>query len=110
MFCIKCGKQLPDEAAFCFACGAPVYNGNSASPAASASPVFDNLTTFTPPSEKDPLAVAQDARVDAGNFFIDGETMYFLTHGYHHCEHAQLWKSDLHGRNFKPIVRNAAMD
>lgn len=99
MFCIKCGKQLPDEAAFCFACGAKVYTDSSATPVASAAPVFDNLTTFTPSCENDPLAVAQDARVDAGNFFIDGETMYFLTHGYHNSEHTQLWKSDVQGRN-----------
>lgn len=104
MFCIKCGKQLPDEAAFCFACGAKVYTDSSATPAASAAPVFDNLTTFTPPCENDPLSVAQDARVDAGNFFIDGETMYFLTHGYNNCEHTQLWKSDLQGRNKQCVL------
>lgn len=104
MFCIKCGKQLPDEAAFCFACGAPVYSGNGAAPAAPATPAFENLTTFTPPTAQDVLSVAQDARVDAGNFFIDGETMYFLTHGYHHCEHTQLWKSDLQGKNKECVL------
>lgn len=104
MFCIKCGKQLPDEAAFCFACGAKVYTDSSATPTASTAPVFDNLTTFTPSFENDPLAVAQDARVDAGNFFIDGETMYFLTHGYNNCEHTQLWKSDLQGRNKQCVL------
>ena len=35
MFCIKCGKGLPEEANFCFACGAPVnyVNGNVNPPA-----------------------------------------------------------------------------
>ena len=30
MYCTKCGKQLPDDAAFCDACGAPVKSGFTA--------------------------------------------------------------------------------
>ncbi len=104
MFCIHCGKQLPDEAAFCFACGAKVYSDKSADPAAPAAPASDTLTTFTPPSAQEVLAVSQEAYADCGNFFIDGETMYFLTHGYNNCEHTQLWKSDLQGNNKQCIL------
>ena len=59
MFCIKCGKQLPDEAAFCFACGAPVWKGDTAASASPAAPVFGGLTTFTPPSESPPRLSAR---------------------------------------------------
>ena len=44
MFCAKCGKEIPEGATFCPACGAPA--GGSAPGAASAGPVsgFDTLT------------------------------------------------------------------
>lgn len=32
MFCVQCGKKLPDDAKFCSGCGAPVHN-NETSPA-----------------------------------------------------------------------------
>lgn len=31
MYCVKCGKQLPDEARFCHICGTPVPDGASSS-------------------------------------------------------------------------------
>ncbi|MBR6719954.1 MAG: zinc ribbon domain-containing protein [Clostridia bacterium] len=100
MFCIKCGKQLPDEAAFCFACGAKVWVGDSpASSTETPASAFGNPQTATPMNEKDVLTVSMDAKVDFGNFFIVGNNIYFLTHGYHPCEHTQLWKSDLQGNN-----------
>ena len=34
MFCIRCGASLPEEAAFCASCGAPVTTGADASAAA----------------------------------------------------------------------------
>lgn len=33
MFCMKCGKQLPDDAQFCFACGTPIRAGGGTPPA-----------------------------------------------------------------------------
>ena len=98
MFCIKCGKQLPDDAAFCFACGAAVYNGGNAASVTSEAPAVENGATFTAMTSGT-LPVAKDAVADFGNFFIDGDVIYFVTHGYDDGQHTRLWKSDLGGNN-----------
>lgn len=84
MFCIKCGKQLPEDAAFCFACGAKVWNGEEA-------------VTAT----EDVLSVSSEAKVQFGNFFVENDGIYFIMHGYELGTHTQLWKSDLDGKNQK---------
>lgn len=84
MFCIKCGKQLPEDAAFCFACGAKVWNGEEAAV-----------------EEDDILSVSSEARVQFGNFFVEDDGIYFIMHGYELGTHTQLWKSDLDGKNQK---------
>ncbi len=38
MFCIRCGANLPEDAAFCASCGAPVTSGTAAAAAASPPP------------------------------------------------------------------------
>ena len=84
MFCIKCGKQLPEDAAFCFACGAKVWNGEE-----------------TAVEAEDILSVSSDAKVQFGNFFVENDGIYFIMHGYELGTHTQLWKSDLDGKNQK---------
>ena len=108
MFCIKCGKQLPDEAAFCFACGAPVFSGDS-SPATVAAPVTVSSPVVAPISKPASAAdgkpnVASDAVAELGNLFIDGGKMYFITHGYEKGLHSQLWEADLKGNNKKCLL------
>lgn len=82
MFCIKCGKQLPDEAAFCFACGAPVYKEGGNAPAAPSASVFENATAFTTMAGEGNPGVSEFATVTLGDFFVDDDTIYFLTHDF----------------------------
>ncbi len=98
MFCIKCGKQLPEDAAFCFACGAKVWNGEETSPAVNTSSVYASADIA---DENDVLSVSSEAKVQFGNFFVESDGIYFIMHGYELGTHTQLWKSDLDGKNQK---------
>ncbi len=102
MFCIKCGKQLPDEAAFCFACGAPVYKGDT--PAASSAPIFEGVTTFTPPAKEGNPGVSEFATVALGDFFIDDGTIYFLTHDFDFGHKTKLCAKNCQGGQVRELL------
>lgn len=103
MFCIKCGKQLPDDAAFCYACGSKVWKEEGAAPVApEAAPVMDVASDFStaeaPEVQKPSLTVPMDAEVKIGNFFVESDCIYFLIHGYRRGSRTQLWRSNRQGK------------
>lgn len=51
MFCLKCGKQLPDDATFCAACGASL-TPETPTPATPAAPEAPNTTVPAAPKAK----------------------------------------------------------
>lgn len=90
MFCIKCGKQLPEGAAFCYACGSRAWTEEGAVPSAAEASDIQN-PAFSLPA---------DACVKPGNLFVVGDSIYFLVHAdANYRSHAQLWKSDKMGKN-----------
>lgn len=58
MFCIKCGKQIPEGVKFCPYCG----NAMSVAPAETPAPPVEETVTYTAPAEA-PVAVAEPETV-----------------------------------------------
>lgn len=50
MFCLHCGKEISDQAAFCPFCGQKITTGNAA-PKEEAIPAFDNELSWNAPAD-----------------------------------------------------------
>lgn len=46
MFCMNCGKELPDGAKFCMHCGATLDRSSQAQPVTPATPVVESIPNF----------------------------------------------------------------
>jgi predicted amidophosphoribosyltransferase len=63
IYCIQCGKELPDDANFCLKCGKPV--GNAARPTPRPEPICVNkiVSRFAPDCDVLPIVGAQSSSI-----------------------------------------------